>query len=90
MLNFQRDLEAFNRLGAQVIGVSNDSMETNLRFKAENSITFPLVSDTGKAIKKQYGRGRVTYLIDKQGIVRWRQNGVPDNQAFLRKLKELP
>ncbi len=64
-------------------------METNLKFKTENSITFPLVSDTDKAIKEQYGRGRVTYLIDKQGIVRLVQNGVPDNRAFLAKLREL-
>ena len=64
-------------------------MQTNLKFKTENGIAFPLVSDTDKGIKKQYGRGRVTYLIDKQGIVRLVQKGVPDNRAFLAKLKEL-
>jgi len=65
-------------------------METNLKFRAENGIAFPLVSDTQSAIKKQYGRGRVTYLIDKQGIIQLVQKGVPDNQAFLEKLRELP
>ena len=64
-------------------------METNLKFKTENGIAFPLVSDTDKAIKRQYGRGRVTYLIDKQGIVRLVQNGVPDNRAFIAELKQL-
>ncbi len=90
MLDFQRDLEAFHQLGAQVIGVSGDSMKTNLKFKTENGIAFPLVSDTNRSIKKQYGRGRVTYLIDKQGIIQLVQNGVPDNRVFLEKLGELP
>jgi peroxiredoxin len=73
-----------------VIGVSGDSMETNLKFKAENGIDFPMVSDTDKSIKNRYGRGRVTYLIDKQGIIQMIQAGVPDNPAFLKKLKQLP
>ena len=73
-----------------MIGVSGDSMQTNLKFKVENGIAFPLISDTDKSIKNRYGRGRVTYLIDKQGIIQMIQDGVPDNPAFLKKLEQLP
>ena len=59
------------------------------KFAKENGITFALVSDKNKAIKEKYGRGRVTYLIDKHGVIRWIQKGVPDNQVFLAKLREL-
>jgi peroxiredoxin Q/BCP len=76
-------------LDAEVIGVSADSLEENVKFAAENGIDFPLVSDTEKSIRKSYGRGRMTYLIDKYGIIRHIQKGVPDNQAFLNKLEQI-
>ena len=89
VLAFQRDLEEFTKLNAQVIGVSRDSMQENRRFVDENGIDFPLVSDENKSIRKLYGRGRVTYLIDKNGVVQFIQKGVPDNQVFLNELKKL-
>ena len=64
-------------------------MDTNAKFAAENNIDFPLISDDDKTIKKQYGRGRVTYLIDKSGMIRYVQKGVPKNQDFLNKLEQL-
>jgi len=76
-------------LDAQVIGVSRDSMQENQRFVDKNGIEFPLISDESKSIRKLYGRGRVTYLIDKKGIVQFIQKGVPNNQDFLNALKKL-
>jgi peroxiredoxin Q/BCP len=89
LINFQRDLEEFKKWDAQIIGVSTDSVETNRKFAAENGIHFPLISDEDKSIKKLYGRGRVTYLIDKSGIIRFVQKGVPENQDFFNELKRL-
>lgn len=65
-------------------------METHRKFANENGIDFPLISDEEKTIKKLYGWGRVTYLIDKSGVVRFVQKGVPKNQDFLNELKQLP
>ena len=76
-------------MDAQVIGVSRDSMQENQRFVAQNEIDFPLISDESKSIRKLYGRGRVTYLIDKNGVIQFVQKGVPDNQDFLDELKKL-
>lgn len=89
MVAFQRDLEEFKKLDAQVIGVSTDSMQDNLKFTQENDIEFPLVSDSSEVIKNSYSSGRVTYLIDKSGIIRHIEEGVPDNQSLINTLKTL-
>jgi len=72
-----------------ILGASKDSMKTNKRFVKEYGIGFPLISDKDKKIRRRYGGGRVTYLIDKQGVIRLIQKGVPDNDVFLRELKRL-
>jgi peroxiredoxin Q/BCP len=79
MQSFQRALEKFERLEAQILGVSSDSMETHMKFAKEYNITFPLISDNERQIKDLYGSIRITYLIDKKGIVRFIQKGVPEN-----------
>lgn len=77
------------QLDAEIIGVSTDSMETLNKFVDEEGISFPLVTDSSKGIKKQYGGGRITYLIDKSGTIRFVQEEVPDNQEFIRQLQML-
>ena len=64
-------------------------METLEKFIKENGIEFPLVSDSEKEFRKNYGKGRLTYLIDKQGIIKFIQKGVPSNADFLEQLKML-
>lgn len=77
------------KLDAEIIGVSTDSMKTLKKFVDEEGISFPLVSDSSKSIKKQYGGGRITYLIGKNGTIQFVQQGVPDNQEFIRQLQRL-
>jgi peroxiredoxin Q/BCP len=89
VLNFQRDLEAFQKLDTEIIGVSKDRIEKNQKFASENGISFPLVSDSDKSIRKKYGRGRVTFVIDTSGIIRHIQKGVPDNQKLLKVIKDV-
>lgn len=89
MLAFQKDIGKFEQLNAQVLGVSFDDMDTHQKFTQEYSITFPLISDTNKAIRNLYAPGRIAYLIDKNGIIRYIQNGVPVNEVFLRELETL-
>ena len=62
-------------------------METLEKFVKEENISFPLVADTQKDIKRKYGSGRITYLIDRQGIIRFVQKGVPENDEFVQQLK---
>lgn len=68
----------FARAGAAVIGVSADSLDRHREFAARQRLPFLLVSDGDGALRKAYRvpktlgflPGRVTYVIDKRGIVR--------------------
>jgi thioredoxin-dependent peroxiredoxin len=74
---FRDSYEIIKAAGAEVIGVCSDSVESHRQFAEENQLPFILLSDTGGLIRTCYGvptafglPGRVTYIIDKQGIVR--------------------
>lgn len=75
---FRDTYEVFKDAGAEVIGVSDDSPTSHQKFATKHKLPFTLVSDTGSKLRKLYGvpstlgilPGRVTYVIDKGGIVR--------------------
>jgi peroxiredoxin Q/BCP len=75
---FRDGYEEFGKLDAEVIGISSDSVESHKRFAAKHSLPFPLLSDEGGKVRKLYGvpstfglfPGRVTYVIDAEGVVR--------------------
>ena len=64
--------------GAVVIGVSSDSKQSHHSFARSYNLPFVLVSDADDNLRQIFGvpktlgvlPGRVTYVIDKQGIVR--------------------
>ena len=85
---FQDDIGRFEKLNAQVLGISADSLETHEAFARQLELTFPLVVDDG-TIRGIYGSGRITHLIDQQGIVRYVQKGMPDNEKLLKVLENL-
>ena len=70
--------ETFKSLGAEVIGISSDDEKSHQAFAAEHKLPFILLSDRDGSVRKAYGvkkslgiiPGRVSFLIDKQGIVR--------------------
>jgi thioredoxin-dependent peroxiredoxin len=75
---FRDYFEEFGKLDAEVIGISSDSVESHKRFAVEHDLSFALLSDEGGNIRRLYGvpktfglfPGRVTYVIDKEGVVR--------------------
>ena len=85
---FQNDIESFERLDTQVLGVSPDSMDSHYKFAEELNLTFPLISDPDKKLITLYSDGRVAYLIDKQGIVQLIVKGMPNNSDILQKIKQ--
>ena len=76
--SFRDSYEVFQEAGAEVIGVSSDSEKTHQQFANKHNLPFILLSDLGGVVRKFYGvpstlgllPGRVTYVIDKKGIVR--------------------
>lgn len=89
MQAFQRDLDKFEKLNAQVLGVSPDSIATHEEFSTKNGLQYPLVADEAGEVRKQYAPGRVTYVIDREGVIRFIQQGVPDNVVLLKELEKL-
>ena len=75
---FRDSYEAFKDAGAEVIGVSSDSEESHGLFSLKLGLPFLLLSDEGGKIRELYGvpsslgliPGRVTFVIDKNGVVR--------------------
>ena len=85
-----RDLHAkFRRAGAQVLGISRDSLASHAKFRVAQELPFHLLSDTDEKVcklfdvireKSLYGRKymgieRSTFLIDESGKLRreWRK-----------------
>ncbi len=75
---FRDSYEGFKDLGAEVIGVSSDSVDSHKDFAAKCDLPFTILSDEGGRVRKLYGvpssfglmPGRVTYIIDKRGVIR--------------------
>ncbi|MBN1330629.1 MAG: peroxiredoxin [Candidatus Heimdallarchaeota archaeon] len=74
---FRDRYELFLKSGAEVIGISGDSLESHSNFSSKYNLPFTLLSDRDNLIRKEFGikstfgliPGRVTYVIDKKGIV---------------------
>ncbi|GCE20016.1 peroxiredoxin [Dictyobacter kobayashii] len=75
---FRDSYEVFSDAGAAVIGINSGSVASHQQFASKNRLPFPLLSDENSAVRKLYGvpatlgliPGRVTYIIDKKGVVR--------------------
>ncbi|WP_315791660.1 peroxiredoxin [Fischerella sp. JS2] len=75
---FRDQYEVFQDAGAEVIGISGDSPESHQKFAHKHQLPFILLSDTSNQVRKLYGvpatlgllPGRVTYVIDQDGVVR--------------------
>ncbi len=87
---FTKDYPSFERLNAQVLGVSMDTVESHKKFAASLGLPFPLLSDPGGAVAKAYGaKGRITYIIDGTGTIRFVKSGMPDNAELLKELEKI-
>ena len=93
----------FEEQGAEVIGISRDSVASHKKFEEKYGLPFTLLSDTEKTVimaydawkeKKNYGKVsmgvvRTTYLIDEDGIIIRASDKVKAAEDPLRVLKEL-
>ena len=89
MQAFQKEIHLFEKLNAQVLGVSTDSLATHQEFSSKLGLSFPLVSDENGEVQKLYAPGRVTFLIDQTGTIRLIQKGTPDTGLLLQELSRL-
>lgn len=77
---FRDAYEAFTDAGAVVIGISGDNEKRRDSFGVKHEIPFLLASDVDGSIRRAFGvpktwavaPGRVTYVIDRGGVIRLR------------------
>lgn len=76
--SFRDQYEDFKDLGAEVIGISSDSIASHQKFTQQFKLPFILLSDSDKRIRTLFGvpsslfgliPGRVTYVADKDGTI---------------------
>ncbi len=70
---FRDEFSKFEGVNTTIVGISKDSVETHLRFKAEYNLQFDLLADTKGEVAKLYKASipiigvtkRISYLLDK-------------------------
>ena len=75
---FRDKYDLFKILGAEVWGVNNGDSKSHLEFANKNRLQYPLLCDQNNLLRKQFGvpkklgliEGRVTYIINSEGIIK--------------------
>ncbi len=75
---FRESHARFRELGAEVVGISSDSVSSHKDFASDCDLPFRILSDKGGRVRRSFGvtpslgliPGRATYVIDRSGIVR--------------------
>lgn len=71
--------EQLDGLGAEVLGISPQSVESHERFSEEKRLNVPLLADEDKSIARAYGVlagpmvRRAIFIVDEDGVVRHRK-----------------
>jgi len=76
--SFRDNYDVFKTTGAEVVGINSQSVESHKKFAKHHHLPYILLSDKGSKVQKLYGvpnkyifvTGRVTFVIDKQGVIR--------------------
>ncbi len=77
--DFRDNHGRFMAAGAEVLGVSADSIESHQKFAGKHQLPMKLLSDPGGTVAEAYGvkptlgfiRGRVTFVIDREGVIQY-------------------
>ena len=74
---FRDKYDLFKILGAEVWGISNGDSQSHLEFANKHKLQYPLLCDINNTLRRKFGvpktigfiEGRVTYIIDSNGII---------------------
>ncbi len=94
---FRDEYEDFKDLGAQVIGISSDSVRSHQKFATHRNLPFTLLSDSDKKIRKLFEikndffgliPGRETFVFDSKGICVMKFRSQTQWEEHISKAKE--
>jgi thioredoxin-dependent peroxiredoxin len=94
---FRDSYQVFTSLGAEVLGVSGQSVESHKSFASHYGLPFLLLSDMNDTVRQLYGvratmgfiPGRVTFVIDKKGVVQHIFNSQYQPQKHVEEAKQV-
>ena len=96
--SFRDQYEDFRELGAEVVGISSDSEQSHQKFTQKHRLPFELLADTDGKVRKLYEvpralmgllPGRVTFVIDKDGVIQYIFNSLSGATDHVRNAKEV-
>ena len=96
--SFRDQYEEFKDLGAEVVGVSSDSELSHQKFAQKHRLPFELLADADGRVRKLYEvprallgllPGRVTFVIDKDGIIQYIFNSLSGATDHVRTAKQV-
>ena len=83
LCSYNNELAQFADVGAQVLAISAQDIESHERFATKHKFTFPLLSDTDKAVAGKYGTlgplgfpRRSVFVVDAAGVVRYAHRAI--------------
>jgi thioredoxin-dependent peroxiredoxin len=77
--SYRDEGERLDGLGAEVLGISAQSVDSHERFVKEKSLNVPLLADEDKAVARAYGVvagplvRRAIFILDEEGVVRYQK-----------------
>ena len=78
LCSYNDQIDDFTGVGAQVLGISAQGVESHVKFSAKHGFNFPLLADVDKAVSRQYGvvgplglARRSVFVVDGAGFVRY-------------------
>jgi len=95
---FRDEFEVFTNLHAKVFGISSDDVASHKAFADKYHLSFSLLSDKDNKVRKRFGvpsfgagliPGRVTYIIDKKGVIRYVFNSMKHPEEHIDKAIEI-
>ena len=95
--SFRDNAAVFKNLNAEVWGISGDDGVSHRRFATRHNLDFPLLSDKNNALRRSMNvpramgllPGRVTYVVDGEGMIRHIFSNLLDGPAHVREAERI-
>ncbi|MBL7497710.1 peroxiredoxin [Frankia sp. CNm7] len=83
LCSYADSMEVFSGVGAQVWGISPQSIDSHERFAKNRGLSFPLLADVDRTVARLYGIAmpglglrRSVFLVGGDGVLRWKNVGL--------------
>ena len=95
--SFRDNAAVFKNLNAEVWGISGDDGVSHRRFATRHNLEYPLLSDKNNALRRSMNvpkamgllPGRVTYVVDGEGVIHHVFSNLLDGPAHVREAERI-